>query len=267
MTNANWYARPEGDPGYYAGTSRRLLTLGGNPKVDKGREATGTWNAVLHLAPYTTVPGVNVCAEAGAAGCYSACLWRAGRGGIAPLAKPGGVAYARYQRTFWYARDPEAFIARVRSEAVRFARRVRRAGYTPALRLNGTSDIPYERDHPELVRDLIAEGIVLYDYTKLSDRTPPEGYSLIWSYSGAPGYRERLPEAMARYGRATVVFRVRPGTKARAGAPLPDTFEGYPVVDGDEHDNWYLLPRDVVVGLRAKGREAWRRPSPLIIAP
>ncbi len=46
----------------------------------------------------------------------------------------------------------------------------------------------------------------------------------------------------------TVVFAVK------KGEPLPKTWNGYRVIDGDIHDLRFLDPEGVVVGLRAKGR-------------
>jgi hypothetical protein len=45
-------------------------------------------------------------------------------------------------------------------------------------------------------------------------------------------------------GNVAVVFR----------GGLPETWNGYPVIDGDVTDVRYLDPRGVVVGLKAKGK-------------
>jgi hypothetical protein len=264
-STTTWWTRPAVNLDH--ARSHPLLTIRGNPKLDKGTAAAGRWGAVLHLAPFTTVPGANVCRAAAAAGCYRACLWRAGRGGLTPLARPGGVAYARFQRTAWYHHDPAGFTARLEHETLRFIARARRAGLEPFIRLNGTSDIPWETYHPRIVDAIIATGAMMVDYTKLSDREPPAGYHLIWSYSDMTRYRDGLESAMDRYGRAAVVFRVRPGTRSRAGDPLPSTFNGYPVVDGDAHDMWWTHPRGSIVGLRLKGRHAWSHRTPLAVNP
>jgi hypothetical protein len=39
----------------------------------------------------------------------------------------------------------------------------------------------------------------------------------------------------------------------KKGAPLPKSWGGRPVVDGDEHDAIFEHGRGVVIGLRAKG--------------
>ena len=50
-----------------------------------------------------------------------------------------------------------------------------------------------------------------------------------------------------------------PFTTAR-GKPLPETWHGFAVIDGDKSDERRLDPAGVVVGLRAKGHK-WRRPG------
>lgn len=48
--------------------------------------------------------------------------------------------------------------------------------------------------------------------------------------------------------RVAVVF------DTKKGQPLPKLWEGIPVIDGNLYDTRFLDPKDVVVGLRAKGK-------------
>jgi len=110
----------------------------------------------------------------------------------------------------------------------------------PAVRLNVFSDLPWELIFP----DLFDVDLQFYDYTKLVLRRTPPNYDLTFSTSGT-----NLATALAeldRGRRLAVVFNVR------KGVPLPPTWNGFEVVDGDLSDARFLDPNDVVVGLRYK---------------
>ena len=90
--------------------------------------------------------------------------------------------------------------------------------------------------------------VQFYDYTKLPKpelRIRPN-YALTFSYSGHN--LPDAPDALAHGVNVAVVFAVRKGFE------LPETWNGYRVIDGDLHDLRFLDPKGVVVGLRAKGR-------------
>jgi hypothetical protein len=114
----------------------------------------------------------------------------------------------------------------------------------PAIRINGSSDLPW------ISRQLAREfpNVQFYDYTKLPKphlRTLPN-YAITFSYSG-----ENLPatlDALANGVNVAVVFDTRKGN------PLPESWHGYRVIDGDSHDLRFLDDSGVVVGLRAKGK-------------
>ena len=64
-----------------------------------------------------------------------------------------------------------------------------------------------------------------------------------------------------------VVFDVNPRKKSndqgeKVYDALPATWNGYPVIDGDLHDLWFLQAKNItgpfVVGLRSKGTNAQR---------
>jgi hypothetical protein len=133
----------------------------------------------------------------------------------------------------------------VRKELRQHVERAARHGLRPAARLNGTSDIPWESVDPALFDEFRAT--VFYDYTKAPHRIarPMPNYSLTFS-------RSETNEAdalatLARGGNVAVVFDVP------RGAPLPASWNGYPVHDADVHDLRFLDPAGSVAGLRAKG--------------
>jgi hypothetical protein len=231
-----------------------LLTTG-NPKTAKG-EGSGYLTAIMHLAP-ASLSGRNVCPHASAA-CIAACLNTAGRGGIGLDADGlNMIQAARIRRTRFFQRDREAFMAQLASEIRKHVKSAERHGLIPAVRLNGTSDLPWERFPIEGQPHIFAAfpGVTFYDYTKFPIRLRPlvasiPNYSLTFSLSESND--ERAREALEAGVNVAAVFDVR-----RSG-DLPASFElsgmSYPVLDGDKTDLRFTDPSGYIVGLRAKGR-------------
>lgn len=222
-----------------AARALKLLTTG-NPKTEKGA-ALGYLTAILHLAP-ADLSGRNLCPWASPA-CIAACLNTAGRGGIFKRGETSNaIQRARIARSQWFADDRPGFIAALLHEIAAHVRRAHRHGLRPCVRLNGTSDLPWERIAPEIFATF--PDVVFYDYTKAPHRMRealPGNYSLTFSRSEVNGAEVlRLPAD----ANVAVVF-------AKA---LPETWSGRPVIDGDRTDLRFLDARGVVVGLRAKGR-------------
>jgi hypothetical protein len=235
-----------------------LLTVDGNPKVAKGA-TIGVLTGVLHLLPATKYDdlraaqglpriGANLCPFAGS--CAAPCLNTAGRGGI-PQASFAGKAFfnnveqGRYRRTHEYFTDRAAFVARLIAELGKLAAVARKHGMEPAARLNGTSDINWCARHPEVIRAAQALGVRLYDYTKRPVRfvaNAPVHYT--YSLDVGAEREAHAVDYLRAGGNVAIVFR---------GA-LPETWNGFPVINGDETDVRYLDPRGSVVGLKAKGK-------------
>jgi len=185
---------------------------------------------------------------------------------------------------------PDAF-CRMLIEAIRMHSRVESCeGLRPFVRLNVLSDVPWELLIPglfdyfspdnygrKLVRGFGAVSPpMFYDYTKLANRAPPPNYDLTFSFSGRNESAARAEMAKGRRV-AVVLVAMRPkgkgdrwekigsepivGTKKSRPIPLPETFWGRRVVDGDISDfRPYDPPNDrdpspCIVGLR------WKAPA------
>lgn len=76
-----------------------------------------------------------------------------------------GPTRARDQRAAFYIEENDQFMAQLKAELAQHQAKAFRHGWLPAVRLNGTSDILWERLH----RDLFDEfpQIQFYDYTKV----------------------------------------------------------------------------------------------------
>jgi hypothetical protein len=227
-----------------------LLTPDGyNPKLKKGR-ARGYASAVLHLAP-ASLSGYNVCPSA-TQGCAAACLNTAGHGGIIRRGQTTNeVQLARIARTALFFRDRFTFNALLVQSIETHLRRARRKGLTPVVRLNGTSDLPWERLRLNDGRTVLETfpDVQFYDYTKVTKRAianargeHPANYALTFSRAESNG--ADVDAVMAAGGNVAVVF----------SGHAPDIYNGRRVVNGDNDDLRFLDPRGVVVGLKAKGR-------------
>lgn len=237
---------------------KALLTVG-NPKTAKG-EGHGYLTAILHLAPHK-LAGFNVCGYA-SKGCAAACLNTAGRGGIGLDADGlNAIQVARIRRTRYFRADKTAFLAALVAEVERHVKSAAKHGLKSAVRLNGTSDLPWERfpvfrngrEYPNIM--LAFPEAQWYDYTKwpLAKRKPElaPGYSLTFSLS--EDNDERAEAALLAGFNVAAVLDVRKSGDLPASFKIGDTVA--PVIDGDSHDLRFLdPPGGVIVGLRAKGR-------------
>jgi hypothetical protein len=230
----------------------KLLTRS-NPKLAKG-EKIGILSAVMHFAPHK-LSGANVCPHA-TDGCAAACLNTAGRGGIG-LDENGlnTIQIARIRRTRFFRSNRTAFFDMLAKEIRAHVRYAAKHGFTPAIRLNGTSDIPWEKMPYGDYANIFAAfpNVQFYDYTKWPIRlrgTIPANYNL--TFSLAEGNDSHAADALARGVNVAAVFRI----PKNVDTPTRYRFRGkvYPVIDGDETDVRFADAGGSIIALRAKGR-------------
>jgi hypothetical protein len=125
-----------------------------------------------------------------------------------------------------------------------------------AVRLNTYSDIRWEKVAPFLFDSFRA--VQFYDYTKHPMRSRPEtsrplNYHLTYSVSENTTEQELEKAAFSKRPLAVVVS-IRSGKiKSLDGMrPLPETWAGMPVIDGDESDARWTTPPGFAVLLRRK---------------
>jgi len=219
----------------------KLLTVE-NAKTTKG-ENLGFLTGILYLAPYN-LSGRNVCSHA-SEGCAAACLFTAGMGIFA------NVQTARKAKTLLFFRDSKEFIELLEKDITALIKRAKKLGLIPCVRLNGTSDLPWESLGGTKRINLFNRfpSVQFYDYTKNPtrfDRQLPANYQLTFSRSECNG--DTVTKLMERGENVAVVF------SSKKGEDLPATWQGREVVDGDLHDLRFLDGKNKVVGLRAKGK-------------
>lgn len=176
------------------------------------------------------------------------------------------------------------YMNRLARDIVKLERKAMREGLTLCVRLNGSTDIAWERIsfqiddktsraiesrfgsvHPRAGRVMtllqLFPHIQFVDYTKNPNRMgkTPSNLHLTLSYSG-----NNLADCLAALKRGqnvAVVF----------GEGLPRDWHGHSVIDGDLHDLRHLDPicpkgeRGIVVGLSPKGLTAKRDTSGFVV--
>lgn len=240
-----------------------LLNIDANAKTVKGQKL-GFLTAILYLAPYLS-SGRNVCPMAKIAKCHEGCLNTAGRGGIAKrgaiIATDAGdlpdnaIQRARLARTELYWNDRGTFMAQLVKELRAFIRKAKRANLTPVVRLNGTSDIQWERGHachgeetsPNIFE--VFPDIQFYDYTKLPARFArelPANYHLTLSNSEASkSYARKVRDAHREHNASVVSV---------ASKEMYTAMLEMGGVDGDANDLRFLDPAGSMIWLKAKGK-------------
>ena len=209
-----------------------------NPKIQKGTKM-GYLSYILHLAP-ADLSGRETCPKR-TAGCTAACLNTAGRGGMFKRGETTNmIQRARIRKTEYFFADRAAFMDDLASDIMRAVNYARKKGLIPVFRLNGTSDLSWEK-YPVCGADNIFAlfpTIQFYDYTKVLGRKVShiENYHL--TFSKADGNDADVAEALMQGMSVVAVYDEIP-------ADVPSA---------DETDLRFLDPRGIMLGLKAKGR-------------
>jgi hypothetical protein len=208
-----------------------------NPKIQKGTKL-GYLSFILHLAP-ADLSGKEVCPKR-TAGCTAACLNTAGRGGMFKKGENTNVIQkARVRKTQYFFADREGFMADLEADIRKAIKFAEKQGLTPVFRLNGTSDLSWEK------YGIIEKfpGVQFYDYTKVLGRKVAHLQNYHLTFSAADGNDSDVKKAIAAGMNVAVVFD-----------RLPDVYMGREVFNADDTDLRFLDPKGVVLGLKAKGR-------------
>ena len=210
-----------------------------NPKIQKGTKL-GYLSFILHLAP-SDLSGKNTCPKA-TRGCIAACLNTAGRGGMFKRGETTNVIQkARIRKTEYFFADRAAFMDDLVSDIMRAVNYARRKGLTPVFRLNGTSDLSWEKYPTRYGADNIFAQfptIQFYDYTKVLGRKVKHLPNYHLTFSKADGNDADVAEALLQGMSVVAVYDAIP--------------EGTP--SADETDLRFLDPKGIMLGLKAKGR-------------
>jgi len=213
-----------------------------NPKIQKGTKL-GYLSFILHLSP-ADLSGREVCPKR-TAGCTQACLNTAGRGGMFRKGENTNVIQqARIRKTRYFFEARDYFMMDLYEDIARAVRYAERQGLTPVFRLNGTSDLSWEKYtiNENNIFELFPD-VQFYDYTKVLGRKTSKYKNYHLTFSAADGNDADVQKALAQGMNVTVVFD-----------EIPETYMGRPVFNADETDLRFLDPKGVILGLKAKGR-------------
>lgn len=214
-------------------------------KTIKG-EKMGYLTAVLYL---DTSVNPRVICPAHTVGCLASCLKSSGNLGLID-----GQSAIR-ARAHYFLNHRAEFLDRLKEEITYWINQATKKGLIPAIRLNGSSDIPWENEKFGAIPQWITanfpdSGVKIYDYTKIVGRALPlylkttPYYDVTFSWSG---HNQKQCEKLLQLGvNVAVPFDIKRGKE------LPAEFLGRPVIDGDLHDLRFLDQKGVVVGLRYK---------------
>ncbi len=229
----------------------KLINASADAKTVKG-EKRGYLTAIMYLAPNVVATRKTLCPHASPS-CIAACLYTAGRGAF------HSVQRARIRKSKWFEANQASFMQALVLDVSRFQKHAHKRDLIPCVRLNGTSDILFERIALPLCSNgdgspikighfsnimAMFPGLQFYDYTKCPIRLRrglPVNYDLTFSQSEENEYA--VKQALNDGFRVATVFKSK-----------PETWLGQTVIDGDVSDLRFLDPSPCIVGLSAKGK-------------
>ena len=199
----------------------------------------------IYLSPAST-SGYNVCSHS-TPECRLACLATSGRAAMDLIAGTDIIKNSRLLKTRLFHENTNFFMQWLIAEIKQYQAKAVRDGYGFSIRLNLTSDIDYSRifvNGKNIYK--IFKDVNFYDYTKNPGKfdNKPLNYHLTFSYSGLNWQESKL--LLEQGNNIAVVFNIK------KNKPLPITFAGYRVSDGDITDYRIGDGKGLIIGLRFK---------------
>lgn len=216
----------------------------------------GYYNIILHLAP-TTVDGFNFCIKS-TNGCRASCLFFSGHG------KFQKTQQARKKRNLMFLNDKTSFWTYIIRDILSAKKTAQKKGLELCVRLNGTSDVLWEKQYLDnivfndkksidlinsinksnkiTIFDLFPD-IQFYDYTKTPNRKIDHLPNYFLTLSRSENNSVDIKKAIDNNESIAVVFN-----------QLPEKYKGLSVIDGTKHDLIFLHEKPSVIGLVANGR-------------
>ena len=150
------------------------------------------------------------------------------------------IQKARIRKTVAFFFDRDAFMQDLVSDINKAIRFAERKGLTPVFRLNGTSDLAWEKYTAAYGMNIfeLFPQIQFYDYTKVLGRKVSHLPNYHLTFSKADGNDADVEAALQQGMSVVAVYDKIP--------------EGVP--SADETDLRFLDPKGIMLGLKAKGR-------------
>jgi hypothetical protein len=179
----------------------------------------------------------------------------AGRGGMFKRGETTNVIQqARIRKTKMFFETRNYFMTLLVADIELAIKQSKRMNLIPVFRLNGTSDLAFEKyevvRNGKFFRNIFTAfpEVQFYDYTKILGRKIVDIANYHLTFSAADGNDADVAKAITQGYNVATVFGIK------KTLPMPETYMGLPVFNGDESDLRFLDPKGVVVGLYAKGK-------------
>jgi len=247
-----------------------IKLLGTSTKIEKGRKH-GILTSVMYLSPHEssgfvrtrTGSTVNLCPFA-SSNCPTICL-----GKTSGLLRMTNTQNAQRWKSALYLIDRELFRNLLIMEIKKVQTKAKKLGLLCAIRLNGTSDLPFERNwkFSEMFPD-----VQFYEYTKSpsSVRDLENGlnsnYHLTYSYHGTEKSKVVARQALELGASVSAIVdetdflndddqleKGRKVSKILNKVLGQDRLSSINIVNGDEHDARFLDMKRSLVLLKRKG--------------
>lgn len=220
---------------------QKILTSG-DAKTSKG-EKLGYFTGIIYLSP-ASLSGKNFCSFASPE-CIQACLNTAGHGIFST------VQAARYKKSRFFIEQKNEFLEQLKLE---IGKLFKNKGTTLAIRLNGTSDLPWENIKLSNGLNIFETypTVQFYDYTKSFKRVLENkltNYHLTFSRSELSYNHYQAGELIKQGKNVAVVFSETTYNEVVKLGKIGTT----EVVDGDVSDLRFLDGTAKIVALKAKG--------------
>jgi hypothetical protein len=150
------------------------------------------------------------------------------------------IQKARIRKTQYFFNARQDFMLDLKRDIEKAIKMAAKLGLTPVFRLNGTSDLSWEKYDmiPGLNVFECFPTVQFYDYTKVLGRKTKMYSNYHLTFSKADGNDSDVAEALFQGMSVVAVY-----DKIPAGVP-----------SADETDLRFLDPKGVMLGLKAKGR-------------
>jgi hypothetical protein len=164
------------------------------------------------------------------------------------------IQQARIRKTRFFFDNRDAFMADLVADIKLAIKQSAKLGLIPVFRLNGTSDLSFEKysvtvDGVDYANIFAAfPNVQFYDYTKILGRKVKGIPNYHLTFSAADGNDLDVLKAIQQGYNVATVFGIK------KTEPMPESYNGRPVFNGDDSDLRFLDPKGVIVGLYAKGK-------------
>ena len=127
--------------------------------------------------------------------------------------------------------------------------KAKKGGYKIAFRLNGTSDIDFIyllQKYANLDISTLKDFAVFYDYTKIFGKAK--------KYLNHPNYFLTFSRSETNDQETNEAIKLGINVAAVFSGDLPQRYKGAKVIDGDKSDLLMIYNKNVILGLKAKGK-------------